>query len=185
MPSFTPPTGTTTIEFDLTTLISNPNNNLDFSSLRIVTQPLSGALASIDANGVLTIDYTGITFSGNDELQIEICDLVGVCTIQTIVIPNVIVGGKNPPLKVFNAVSPNGDGYHDFLEIENLEFYPDNTVIILNRWGNEVSRYQGYNNQDVVFNLTTLPAGTYHHHVLSGIDAVDPLTGFFLLKYDN
>lgn len=183
--SFTPPTGNEPLEFDLTTLISDPNNNLDFSSLRIVTQPISGALASIDANSVLIIDYTGVTFSGNDELEIEICDLVGVCTVQRIVIPNVNVGGENPPIKVFNAVSPNGDGYHDFLEIENIEFYPDNTVIILNRWGNEVGKYKGYNNQDVVFNTSTLPAGTYYYHVLSGVDAVDPLTGFFLLKYDN
>lgn len=108
-----------------------------------------------------------------------------LCVIQTITIPNVEVGGENPPLKVFNAVSPNGDGYHDFLEIENIEFYPQNTVIILNRWGNEVARYQGYNNQNVVFNLTTLPAGTYYYHVLSGVNEVNPLTGFFLLKYDN
>lgn len=183
--SFTPPTGNAPIEFDLTTLISDPNNNLDYSSLRIVSQPISGALASIDANGVLTIDYTGITYSGNDELQIEICDLVGVCTVQTIIIPNVEVGGENPPIKVFNAVSPNGDGYHDFLEIENIEFYPKNTVIILNRWGSEVERFQGYNNQNVVFNSTNLPTGTYYYHVLPGKEDVKTVTGFFILKYDN
>jgi gliding motility-associated-like protein len=172
------------VSLDLNSLISDPNNNIDFSSLRIVTQPISGALATIDASGILTIDYTGITFMGDDQLEIEICDLVGVCAVQTLIIPNIEVGGTNPPIKVFNAVSPNGDGYHDFLEIENIEFYPDNTVIILNRWGKEVTKIQSYNNLDNVFNSTTLPAGTYYYHVLPGIEDIETLTGFFLLKYE-
>lgn len=183
--SFTTTTNAQMLSFDLTTLISDPNNNLDFSSLRIVSQPISGAVASIDASGILTIDYTGVTYSGDDQFEIEICDLVGVCAVQTIIIPGVEVGGENPPIKVFNAVSPNGDGFHDFLEIENIEFYPNNTVIILNRWGAEVSRLQGYNNQDIVFQSTTLPAGTYYYHVLPGVEEVNPETGFFLLKLDE
>ena len=183
--SFTSTANALELTFDLTTLISDPNNNLDFNSLRIVSQPISGAIAIIDASGVLIIDYRGISYSGIDELEIEICDLVGVCTVQLITIPNVEVGGENPPIKVFNAVSPNGDGFHDFLEIENIEFYPNNTVLILNRWGDEVSKIQGYNNQDIVFESTTLPAGTYYYHVLPGIDEVDTETGFFLLKFDK
>ena len=183
--SFTASTNTLEFAFDLTTLLSDPNNNLDFNSLRIVSQPISGAVAIIDSSGVLIIDYRGISYSGIDELEIEICDLVGVCTVQLITIPNVEVGGENPPIKVFNAVSPNGDGFHDFLEIENIEFYPNNTVIILNRWGDQVFKFQGYNNQDIVFESTTLPAGTYYYHVLSGVDEVNTKTGFFILKLDK
>ena len=173
------------VSFDLTSLISDPNNNLDFSTLSIITQPKSGAIASIDANGILMINYAGITYSGDDELEIQICDLVGECTTQLIIIPGVEVGGENPPLKVFNGVSPNGDGYHDFLEIENIEYYPNNTVIILNRWGGEVARYHGYNNQDIVFNDATLPSGTYYYQILPEVEGAQNLTGYFLLKIDN
>src|SRR5690606_18681771 len=38
-------------------------------------------------------------------------------------------------LEVFNAVSANGDTRNDFLRIDNIEFYPENTVKIHNRWG--------------------------------------------------
>lgn len=188
---FSVPPNSQDVSFDLTTLISDPNNNLDFTTLSIITQPISGATARIDANGVLTIDYTGITFSGDDQLEIEVCDLVGVCTTQLIIIPGVEVGGDNPSLKVFNGVSPNGDGYHDFLEIENIEYYPDNTVIILNRWGGEVSRLAGYDNQGIIFNDASLPSGTYYYHVVynyvtpDGENKSDHITGHFLLKVDN
>jgi gliding motility-associated-like protein len=176
---------TPAITLDLTNIVSDPNNNIDFSSLRIVTQPISGAVATLDAGGVLSINYAGITFSGDDALDIEICDFVGVCTIQTLIIQNVEVGGENPPIKVYNVVSPNGDGYHDFLEIENIEYYPDNIVIILNRWGVEISRYESYDNQSTIFNTSTLPAGTYYYHILLGKEDVNPATGHFLLKYEQ
>ena len=90
----------------------------------------------------------------------------------------------NPPLRVFNGVSPNGDGFNDFLEIENIEFYPDNTVINLNRWGAEIERLQGYNNQDIIFDDATLPTGTYYYHIIPGVSDVSEVTGHFLLVID-
>jgi gliding motility-associated-like protein len=70
------------------------------------------------------------------------------------------------------------------LEIENIEFYPTNLVIILNRWGEEIDRYQGYNNQDIVFKNSTLPSGTYYYHIIPGVEGVKEVTGHFLLKID-
>ena len=178
------PAGTVTLSLDLTTIISDPNNNIDFSSITIVRQPKSTAKASIN-NTMLIIDYTGITFKGTDDLDLQVCDLVGVCTVETITINNVDVGGELPPLRVYNGVSPNGDGYNDFLVIENIEFYPNNRVIILNRWGAKVAEFDGYNNQDVVFDDASLPAGTYYYHIVPGVQDVPTLTGHFLLKTDN
>ena len=179
-----PPLGSTEISIDLTAIISDVNGNIDFTRITIITQPISGAIASIDTNGMLDIDYRGITFSGTDQLEVEVCDLVGACTVETISITNVEVGGVNPPLSVFNGVSPNGDGFNDFLEIENIEFYPDNTVIILNRWGAEIERLQGYNNQDIIFEDATLPSGTYYYHIIPGVSDVSEVTGHFLLVID-
>lgn len=176
--------GSLEITIDLIDLISDPNNNIDYNTITIISQPVSGATANIDASGVLTIDYAGITFTGTDQLEVQVCDLVGACAIEAISILNVEVGGTNPPIKVFNAVSPNGDGFHDFLEIENIEFYPNNIVIILNRWGAEISRYQGYNNKDIIFNDANLPTGIYFYHILPAEEGSSPVTGHFVLKID-
>lgn len=176
---------TTEATLDLTTIISDPNNNIDFTTIEIVSQPISGAEATVDNNGVLTINYQGITFSGTDQVEVRVCDLVGVCTVQIVTIPGIDVGGDNPPVFVFNAVSPNGDGFNDFLEIENIEFYPDNTVLIVNRWGKKIEELKGYNNVDVVFNDPNLPSGTYYYHILLGVPNTEPVTGHFILKTDN
>ena len=81
---------------------------------------------------------------------------------------------------VHNAVSPNDDGKNDFLRIEGIELYPDNTVEIYNRWGVLVYERKGYNNVDRTFKGMSegrvtvnqseqLPVGTYYY-VLKYID---------------
>jgi gliding motility-associated-like protein len=170
------------LAIDLTAIVADPNGNIDLNSLRVVSQPISGAFASIDASGILTINYTGIIFSGQDQLSIEVCDLSGACTTQVIFI-DVISTGEAPPITVFNAVSPNGDGYHEFLEIENIQFYPDNRVFILSRWGVKVAQFEFYDNQNNVFRGSTLPSGVYYYHVVPGPDFKE-ITGHFVLKVD-
>lgn len=58
----------------------------------------------------------------------------------------------NPDITPDPLVSPNGDGQgNDFLKVENIVSFPDNVVLIFNRWGNEVFRLKGYNESDRVF----------------------------------
>ncbi|WP_170878379.1 Ig-like domain-containing protein [Daejeonella lutea] len=46
-------------------------------------------------------------------------------------------------------MSPNGDGSgNEFFTIQNIETYPDNEVVIFNRWGNELFAIKNYNNND-------------------------------------
>lgn len=54
--------------------------------------------------------------------------------------------GEQPPVIIYNAVSPNGDGKNDFLFIENIEYYQDNRVAVFNRWGDLVARIEKYDN---------------------------------------
>ena len=35
-------------------------------------------------------------------------------------------------------MSPNGDGYNDVFTIRNIEKYPDNELVIFNRWGEKI-----------------------------------------------
>src|SRR5690606_13094593 len=59
----------------------------------------------------------------------------------------------NKDIIVHPLVSPNGDGIGDYFHIENIISFPDNEVVIFNRWGNEVFRMKGYNDfEGKVFN---------------------------------
>ncbi|MBF7091758.1 gliding motility-associated C-terminal domain-containing protein, partial [Flavobacterium sp. ALJ2] len=77
-------------------------------------------------------------------------------------------------IKVFNAISPNGDSRNERFYIQGLECYPDNTVEIYNRWGVLVFERDSYNNEERAFKgfsegRTTvqksegLPVGTYYY----------------------
>jgi gliding motility-associated-like protein len=167
---------------NLAALISDPDNNLDFTTLRIVTPPASGATATI-TNQQLVLDYTGVAFSGRDRLVIEVCDNAGSCTQQEITID---VEGD---IVVYNGVSPNGDGANDFFQIKYIELIEstrNNRVRIYNRWGDLVYDEKDYNNRDRAFrgaskNGGELPSGTYLYKI-DFMDGRPQQTGFLVLK---
>jgi gliding motility-associated-like protein/uncharacterized repeat protein (TIGR01451 family) len=79
-------------------------------------------------------------------------------------------------ITVYNAVTPNGDGYNDYFFINGFDCYAKNEVEIYNRWGVLVYDVQGYDNQDELkrFNGYSngravykqgegLPTGTYYY----------------------
>ncbi|KQX02188.1 Ig-like domain-containing protein [Flavobacterium sp. Root420] len=79
-------------------------------------------------------------------------------------------------VKIFNAVSANGDSQNARFYIQGLECYPDNTVQIYNRWGVLVFERDHYNNSDIAFrgisegrvtikDSNGLPEGTYYYIV--------------------
>jgi len=170
------------VEVDLTQLVSDPDNNIDFTTLRVINNVTSrGVPATIDASYFLLIDYTGNPFTGTDRITLEVCDLAGLCVQQVLDIE--VVGA----VVVYNGVTPDGDGYNDFLFIKYIDVVEgaaQNRVMILNRWGDVVFDMENYNNIDRVFtgvsnNGKELPSGTYFYKIeLSGNK---PLTGFITL----
>lgn len=72
-------------------------------------------------------------------------------------------------LKIYSGFSPNGDGVNDTWIIDGIEFYPDNSVAIYNRWGDVVWQKNAYDNKTVVwdgiwsFTGEKLPNGTYFY----------------------
>lgn len=64
--------------------------------------------------------------------------------------PTVLEFG-NCLIKIFNAVSADGDKNNSRFYIQGLECYPENTVQIYNRWGILVFERNHYNNNDIVF----------------------------------
>ncbi|WP_445715125.1 T9SS type B sorting domain-containing protein [Flavobacterium sp.] len=78
-------------------------------------------------------------------------------------------------VKIYNAVTPNGDGKNDIFLLEGIECYQNNKVEIFNRFGSKVYETINYDNKDNVFSgvsdssLNTsggkLPEGTYYYIV--------------------
>ncbi|MDY0215591.1 MAG: ice-binding family protein [Bacteroidales bacterium] len=73
----------------------------------------------------------------------------------------------------FNGFSPNGDGQNDYWNIPILDYYPVNSVLIINRWGSEVWKGINYDNDNVRWtgqnmNNNDLPDGTYFYIIEYG-----------------
>lgn len=74
-------------------------------------------------------------------------------------------------IKIYSGFSPNGDGVNDNWIIDGIEYYPNNSVFIYNRWGDKLWESSGYNNQDKVWNGYSqitgelLVNGTYYYIV--------------------
>ncbi len=64
------------------------------------------------------------------------------------------------PLVFHNVFTPNNDGINDTWEIDNIELYPDNEIVVINRWGNEVLNISGYTNN---WDGSGLAEGTYFY----------------------
>lgn len=151
----------------LSELISDPDGNLDLSTLKVTEQPISGAPATIDAQYQLVVDYARISFSGPDELTIEVCDFSGVCVQQKISIE--VIG----EIVIYNGISPNGDEANDFWEILYIDVIADtknNKVSLFNRWGDMVWEANNYDNKEQVFkglnkNGNEIPSGTYFYKI--------------------
>jgi len=155
------------ITINLIDLISDPNNNIDFTTLSIISQPSSGATATIDGNFNLIINYQGLSFTGTENITLQVCDIFAACTQQVLSLE--VVGDIN----VFTAISPNNDGQNDIFLIEHIEKFDDtreNRVSIYNRWGDLVWDRKNYDNATVIFsgesnNGTELPSGAYFYKI--------------------
>ena len=91
------------------------------------------------------------------------------------------------------GLSPDGDGINDYWHIDNIQYYPENTVFIYNRWGDLVFQMNNYDNSGNVFRgeankLTKLgagqlPEGTYFFVIQVPNDNILKSTkGYVILK---
>jgi surface protein len=173
-----------TVTKNLVSLITTLNNNLDINSIIVIVQPPSGAVASV-SNGLLTVDYTNISFSGKESLAIRACDTNGNCTTQQFEIE---VAGD---IVVYNGISPNNDAQqlNEKLILQYIDILPEtqnNQVTIYSRWGDAVWEGTNYNNDSVVFtgknnNGNELPSGTYFYKIqFAGNRKTE--TGYLVIK---
>ncbi|MEK7255475.1 MAG: gliding motility-associated C-terminal domain-containing protein, partial [Bacteroidota bacterium] len=118
--------------------------------------------AQVNSTGVPCVEVVGVEV-GYDQACIEICDNLGICDTTWILIE---VVDTSTAIEIFNGFSPNEDGVNDFFKIKNIELYPENELVIFNRWGNRVFHRKGYTNADPwkgIYKNTWLPDETYFY----------------------
>ena len=87
-------------------------------------------------------------------------------------------------LEMPNGISPNGDGFNDFFTVRGLENYPNNKLMVFNRWGNLVYEEANYSNSDPWYGTNQdgkeLAEGTYF--VVVELDGTDSLKGYLEIR---
>ena len=106
---------------------------------------------------------------------------------------NVIVGDVNGCSQTFNfeiyenddecigipnTFTPNGDDYNDTWLIRNIDLYPNASVKVFNRWGNEIYVSEGtYKPWDGLYNGKPLPSEVYYYIIVLDNDQDNKYTG--------
>jgi gliding motility-associated-like protein len=134
-------------------------------SLTIVSQPQKGTVDTVSFRaGLLNYSVGRSPYScGFDTFRYRVCVLNGTDTVcsEANVKVSIICSDL---LKVANGFSPNGDRDNEFFFIDGLASYPDNTVLVYNRWGNEVLKAKNYENDwHGDWKGKDLPDGTYFY----------------------
>ncbi|HNW76687.1 MAG TPA: Ig-like domain-containing protein, partial [Bacteroidales bacterium] len=153
---------------DIPVLIHPMNNDYDPEGTTlhyfILEGPHHGSVSSTDDSSFTYIpdkDYQGI-----DSIRYFIQDSDSLPQTDTAMI--YITIGEGVPIEIYNVITPNGDGVNDTWTISGIEKYPENSVIIFNRWGDKIRTFNGYNNSDVIWDGTnkngeSVPDGTYFY----------------------
>lgn len=126
-----------------------------------------GYWQTINSSGEITDSTEAITFVNglNPGVNTFLWTVInGTCRDSS----ELIVFVKDPSdcfeeLEMPTGFTPNDDGYNDVFFIKGLDDYPENELVIYNRWGNQVFEKSGYANdwKGVNQDGELLPDGTY------------------------
>lgn len=102
--------------------------------------------------------------------SVTVIDINGCETNGSVVIANIDTPGLCGPyiLTIYNGFSPNDDKINDIWFIDGIHNFPENRVLIYNRWGDLVWEGKNYDNKNVFWdgankNGRRLPDGTYYY----------------------
>jgi gliding motility-associated-like protein len=132
-------------------------------------------------NGDFTLD-AGAGISGEFVIRYEICSnsCADLCDEGQLTV-RVDADGERPP--VYNAITPNGDGLNETFIFDVLAFnpedFPENELIIFNRWGDILYEAKPYNNDWNGLNDggQEVPEGTYYYILRLNLGEGDIIRG--------
>jgi gliding motility-associated-like protein len=86
--------------------------------------------------------------AGTYTITVKISYYIGTTQIDTLLTNQVTINDLNGPckVKIYSGVTPNGDGNNDVFTIDNITEFPNNHLLIYNRWGRLVYEANGYDN---------------------------------------
>jgi gliding motility-associated-like protein len=112
-----------------------------------------------------------VNLTEDTAVTLLVTDLVSGCS-GTDSVRIRVTSTPNPPeeecIVIYNTITPNGDGANDTWIIDCIESFPDNQVLIFDRWGDKVNEFSNYDNHSRVWKGTNLrdesiPDGTYYY----------------------
>jgi gliding motility-associated-like protein len=174
-----------TRSFNVLSNDSDPEGDGLVLQTEVVQEALHGT-AQLLADGTVTYQ-SDKTYQGIDSLVYRVCD---TGTPSLCAEASLVVEVQNLPIKVYEAVSPNGDGLNDYWRIESIDFYAGNLVRVFDRYNNLVFEMSGYDNDQRVWrgqsnhglSQRDLPEDTYFYTIYIGEEFPEPLSGFVVLK---
>lgn len=165
----------TTIDLGANDILPNGTD----TTFTIINGPFGGTVNNL-GNGI--IDYFPNDGVGADSFQYVVCVVVNGDTLcDTAWVYLLILEEFYIP----NGFSPNGDGVNDVFAIPFLDLeYPDATINVFNRWGDEVWFSNGPYQNDwdgSRMNGEELPDGTYYFILEFNDGQTEPIIKFVVI----
>jgi len=152
-------TALTTLNQPLRLNVLGNDTFLVLTEFFVLTPPINGNAAFLPdktVNYVPNSDYCDSQVS--DSFCYVICNEIR-CDTAT-----VFITVQCSELEIFNGFSPNSDGKNDFFVIQGIQAFPNNRLMIFNRWGNRIFEATNYQNDwDGKWDGNDLPDGTYFY----------------------
>ena len=138
-------------------------------TVTVLTDPILGRVTD-EGDGDLTYALSiSLLSPASDEFTYEICNALCPELCSEALVEVEIERDTTGKFDVPNGITPNGDGLNDAFVFDQLllnpDKYPDNELIIFNRWGDVVYKAKPYLNnwQGTATNGDELPDGTYYY----------------------
>ena len=173
----------------LTTVGGSNLNVVDEIDIKITKQPRNGTVSFLNKN----LKYTRkIGFNGTDQFSLSVCNkrCPNLCSPSINFQVQVEYDDQYPNVTIPKLLSPRQTVSFGWV-IENVESYPENDLLVLNRWGSLIKKFQNYTNAqawDGTDNGKLLPSGAYYFSFQAKRDNATPprtdfkaLTGIFYI----
>jgi len=154
------------------------NESLTYSFARS-EENLDSVYFNISNNRLIVRSSVDYELTPSFQLLITVSDKDGLSLTDTFEIK---VEDEDEPEPLSNYLSPNGDGFNDFLIIENPELYIGFTLKVYTPQGREVFNMTNYDNSwDGYFQGKPLPSGVYQYVFQNKMTGVK-YDGFIYIK---
>ncbi|MDZ4824368.1 MAG: gliding motility-associated C-terminal domain-containing protein [Flavobacteriales bacterium] len=160
-----------------------------FSSPETCWNEMDGTATVAVTNGNVPINYqwndplqqttaTAVGLISNDVYTVIVSDAFG-CTLTE----QIEVAPTIGCFFIATALTPNGDGMNDDWLIGGLEYFPEATVQVFNRWSQVIFESRGYDAAwDGSYDGKKLPVADYYF-VINYSEEADPILGTVTIKY--